>query len=197
MRQIHYLALAATIFAAQPATGQAPSESRPPAPNPFAEFFRPLIGTWPVHIIDRDAQGNVEYETTQLRDFRFAVGGGFVRETAIVRDGAGRQLEVGFHLYGHERAGNRVLLHGFWGNSADRFLLVDGRIEGQGRETRMVGTMAVSHPDGRVVRSRSEMGWESADRFFWRTYSERADGTSYLDEELVYTVAPVETLTGR
>ncbi len=163
----------------------------------FREFFKPLIGTWPVHILDRDAAGKTEYETVQLRDFRFTAGGAFVREIAIVRDSSGRQMESGIHLYGYDPQGDRVLIHGFWGNSADRFFFAPGRIEGEGRNAKLTGTMTVSHPDGRAVTSASEMAWTAPDQFVWRTYSQRSDGSRYTDEQLTYTVAPVEVVSAR
>jgi hypothetical protein len=150
-----------------------------------------------VRIVDRDANGAVEYQTMQLRDFRLAAGGRFVRETAIVRDSGGRQIEAGFHLFGYDNVADRVLLHGFWGNSADRFVFVSGRIEGEGPGAVLRGAMTVTHPDGRRVETRSEMKWEGAERFVWRTSGRRADGTHFPDEELVYTIAPVEVLQAR
>ena len=181
--------LVATTAGAQPVA--------PSGADRFREFFKPLIGTWPVRILDRDAAGKTEYETIQLRDFRFTAGGRFVRELAVVRDANGRQVESGIQLYGYDPEQDRVLLHGFWGNSADRFVFVPGKIVGEGRKAKLTGTMTVTHPDGRVVTSASEMAWAAPDQFVWRTISRRPDGSEYADEQLTYTVTPVEVLPPR
>ena len=186
-----FIALPVIAFAqTSPATTQTGRER-------FAEFFKPLVGTWPVHILDRDQDGKVEYEATQLRDFRFTIGGAYVREMAIVRDSKGRQMESGMQLYGYDPKADRVLIHGFWGNSADRFVFVPARLVGDGAATKLVGRMTVTHPDGRTVSSESEMAWDSPERFVWRTYSKKADGSTYTDEQLTYSVSPVEVVQAR
>ena len=190
------IALASGLALCTAAAGAQPT-APPSGRARFVEFFKPLIGTWPVHILDRDAVGKTEFETVQLRDFRFTVGNAFVRETAVVRDASGRQIEAGLQLYGYDPRGDRVLIHGFWGNSADRFVFVSSRIASHGRNATLTGTMTVTHPDGRVVESGSEMKWAAPDRFVWQTFSKRADGSSYVDEQLTYTVAAVEVLPAR
>lgn len=192
----------ASLFLAMTALAPAAAQSpQPPAAAighaRFAEFFKPLIGTWPVQILDRDANGKTEYATVQLREFRFTMGGAYVRERALVRDSKGLELESGIHLYGYDPASDRVLIHGFWGNSADRFILVPSTFVGEGRQAKLVGTMTVTHPDGRTVKSMSEMAWDGSDRFIWRTYSKRPDGSTYTDEQLTYVISPVEVVPAR
>ena len=188
------LALALALVASAPAIAQAPQPVARTGHARFVEFFKPLVGTWPVQILDRDAAGKTEYETVQLREFRFTMGGGYVRETALVRDSKGRAFESGMQLYGFDPVKNRVLIHGFWGNSADRFFLAPSEIVGEGRQAKLVGTMTVTHPDGRTVQSSSEMAWAGPDRFVWRTFSKRPDGSTYTDEQLTYVISPVEVV---
>ena len=176
------------VAASTAATGQ---QARNPGYERFKSFFSPLVGVWPVQIVDRDEYGKIEFQTVQLRDFNFVAGGRFVRETALMRDSSARQAEVGIHLFGYDGRQDRVLIHGFWGNSADRFVFVPARFEGQDLTTALVGMMVVTHGDGRRVETQSRMQWESPTRFSWRTTGKRKDGSTFPDEELIYTIVPI------
>ena len=181
-------AIAGTLLAS-PAASQAPAgQAR------FLDFFRPLVGTWPVHVLDVDAAGKVEYETTQLRDFRFTIGGTFVRETAIIRSAEGRQVEVGIHMWGYDRTTDRVLFHGFWNRTGERLSYGPHRIEGNGQAARLVGTMTTTEPDGTTVTMPSQLE-RKGDKLVWTTIGTRPDGSLYDDHVLTYAIAPVEVIS--
>lgn len=185
MRVVALLALMAASVA--PAYAQTAEENA----ARFRTFYAPAIGAWPAHVVDYDPAGVVEYEVLQLREFRLSVGGRYVRETVQLRDANGRTLEGGVVMHGLNGASGEVRTSGFWGAASDGLFLTS-RMEAQGDALRIVGS-GTDYPGGVATPVRSEMAWEG-EHLVWRTYLTPANGDEYLDHQITYRVARVETL---
>lgn len=147
---LRFLLVSLVLAVAAPAAAQAQAQ---PIEN-FRALFVPLIGAWPVEVIDYDAEGRVEYQSLQLREFRFVAGGRQVRETLLMRDSVGRVVEGGMVLHGLNFESGEVSTWTFWGQDGDGLMGVS-RFEGAGADLRLVGE-GVTQFDGRPARVRSD-----------------------------------------
>lgn len=167
-----------------------PAQTPPPAPPivaQFREFFTPAIGEWRCHIREWDGKGDAPvWQDHQLRRFEWQLMNEFVSETALAFGGRSqRWMPMGMHLFGAERTRGTVIETGFWAGMSPDGFRVEFSFDATGRV--LTGTMHIAGPDGKPEARRCEFSWEGGDKFFFRVYRAKADGSGeYLHEELAY-----------
>lgn len=172
----------------------APAQAQQSHIENLREMFVPLIGAWPVEVLDYDAAGNIEYQALQLRELRFVAGGRQLRETLLMRDSRGRVIEGGMVLHGLNFDTGEVSTWTFWGQASDGLMGVS-RFEGSGEALRLVGE-GTTQFEGRPARVHSEFRWENG-ALVWRTWLRPQGQREHLDHVITYRTSPTEIFPAR
>lgn len=154
----------------------------------FQRYADRLLGNWECRIREYDgAREEPVWEARQRRTFARVLQGRFVEEAAYVLDASG-WVQTGIHLISFDAATGRVLQSGFWADTPGRLFAVEGLLRGEvDHDDRIDGTMTLRTAAGAVEKRRVSIRFEGADRQLYRVFRQRADGSEYLHEELVYT----------
>ncbi len=154
----------------------------------FHRYAERLRGNWQCLIREYDgAREEPVWEALQRRTFVLVLQGRFVEEAAYVLDASG-WVQTGIHLTSFDAATGRVLQSGFWADTPGRLFAVEGMLRAEAdRDDRIDGTMTLRTAAGSVEKRRVAIRFEGADRQVYRIFRQRADGSEYLHEELVYT----------
>lgn len=179
------IALGALVVSVAPAPAQAQQSHI----ENMRAMFVPVIGAWPVEVLDYDAAGNIEYQSLQLRELRFVAGGRQIRETLLMRDSRGRIIEGGMVLHGLNFDTGEVFTWTFWGQPSDGLMGVS-RFEGSGEALRLVGE-GTTEFEGRPARVRSEFRQENG-ALVWRTWLRPQGQREHLDHVITYRTSPTE-----